>query len=173
MDLQELSRKIRLLNPATGLVRQTITFRGNLVIKESSFSFFPWDYNDLRICLSSKKYPVTSVILVSYGHSIIQHHPREEWALSGTRTEVYSSNPALSTDRLSYSEMHIVIMMERDASWNCRNVLATMSLFWAASMVVIFMPFSTYDALGYRMETAIALTKLRCGYSPLWSHFPK
>ena len=30
-----------------------------------------------------------------------------------------------------------------------------MSLF--ASMVVIFMPFSTYDALGYRMETAIAL----------------
>jgi hypothetical protein len=157
VDLEECSRKTTLVNPNTGLVRQDVCLRGNLVIKETSFSSFPWDYMDLRICLASKKYPVTAVILVSYGHSIIHHHPREEWALAGTRTEVYSSNPALKKNGLSYSEMHIAIMVERDASWNRRNVLATMSLFWSASMVVIFMPFSTYDALGYRMETAIAL----------------
>ena len=142
-NLKEFERKTVLMNRTTGLVKQTICMQGDLVIKETSFKSYPWDYIDLRVCLSSRKYPVTAIILVSHGHSIIQHHPREEWALMGTRTEVYSSNPLTSSCGNSFSEMHIVVMMERDPSWSWRNVIATMSMLWASSMVIMFMPFST------------------------------
>ena len=146
-----------LIDPSTGLVKQTITMRGNLTIHETSFGPFPYDFQDLRIQVKSSKYPGHAVLLVSEGTSLIDHHPREEFLLSGLRTEVYTTSPHASRCGNSYSTMHIVIMVERDPTWYQRNILFTLSLIWLAAMVTLFMPFSTYDALGYRMETAIAL----------------
>jgi hypothetical protein len=146
-----------LIDPSTGMVKQTIGIKGNLTIHETSFGPFPFDYQDLRIQVKSKNYPGHSILLVSEGTSLIEHHPREEFILSGLRTEVYTSNPHASRCGNSYSTMHIVIMVERDPTWYQRNIIITLSLIWAAAMVTLFMPFSTYDALGYRMESAIAL----------------
>jgi len=146
-----------LVDPLTGLVKQTLKLKGNLTIHETSFGAFPYDFQDLRIQVQSDKYPGHSVLLVSTGTSLVEHHPREEWSLSGLRTEVYTTNPHASNCGNSFSGMHIVIMVERDPAWYKRNILATLSLIWAAAMVTLFMPFSTYDALGYRMESCIAL----------------
>ena len=156
-DIETYSEKKELINSKTGLVKQTLSMRGNLTIHETSFGAFPFDYQDLRIQIKSDKYPGHSVLLVCHGTSMIEHHPREEWMLSGLRTEVYTTNPKSDSDNNSYSTMHIVIMVERDPTWYKRNILYTLSLIWGAAMVTLFMPFSSYDALGYRMESAIAL----------------
>ena len=157
MDVECYGNKKVLVDPLTGLVKQTLRLKGNLTIHETSFGAFPYDYQDLRIQVQSNKYPGHSVLLVSTGTSLIEHHPREEWNLSGLRTEVYTTNPHASMCGNSFSALHIVIMVERDPAWYKRNILATLSLIWAAAMVTLFMPFSTYDALGYRMESAVAL----------------
>ena len=157
MDVECYGNKKVLVDPLTGLVKQTLRLKGNLTIHETSFGAFPYDYQDLRIQVQSNKYPGHSVLLVSTGTSLIEHHPREEWSLSGLRTEVYTTNPHASMCGNSFSALHIVIMVERDPAWYKRNILATLSLIWAAAMVTLFMPFSTYDALGYRMESAVAL----------------
>jgi len=146
-----------LINATTGLVQQTISLKGTLTIHETSFAAFPYDYQDLRIQIKSKTYPQHCLLLVSEGTALIQHHPREEFLLAGLRTEVYTTNPHASRCGNSYSTMHIVVMVERDPTWYQRNIIITLSLIWFAAMVVLFMPFSTYDALGYRMESAIAL----------------
>ena len=118
-DIETYQNVKILVEPSTGLVKQTLSMRGNLTIHETSFGAFPYDYQDLRIQIKSFKYPGHSVLLVCQGTSMIEHHPREEWVLSGLRTEVYTTNPHASAMGNSYSTMHIVIMVERDPTCMC------------------------------------------------------
>ena len=94
--------------------------RGNLTIHETSFGAFPFDYQDLRIQIKSAKYPGHSVLLVCHGTSMIEHHPREEWMLSGIRTEVYTPKQSKINPRSSLEP--ILALLGASLAQNSPNI---------------------------------------------------
>lgn len=158
VELKVVDSRTRLTGPEAGLVKCTQQYQGTLSMSETSFGKFPFDFQDMRIQVRSRKYAGKNLKLIPWADcSVVEHHPKEEWLLQGLRTEVYLTHPDLSSTHKVYSALHICLMFQRDPSWYMRNCVITMSLIWAASWIILHYPWSTYDALGYRMETGVAL----------------
>ena len=86
-------------NPKTGEVKFSQYYRGTLSMVNMSLTHFPFDVQNLRICVRPHKMTIDEVELEPADDHAIEHHSRHEWKVVGHCTHIYATNPARSTKR--------------------------------------------------------------------------
>lgn len=141
-------------NPKTGEVKFSQYYRGTLSMVNMSLSHFPFDVQNLRICVKSHKMTIDEVELEPANDHAIEHHSRHEWDVVGHCTQAFATNPAHSTQAKVYSSLHVVILVKREDSWYVWNILVPNALLVLVNLSVFAM---RTDDIGARMETSVAL----------------
>jgi hypothetical protein len=138
-----------------GRVKWTRYYRGTLFTREVLLHFFPFDFQNLPICIRPHKYDITKAELaVRQECHILDHWDKHEWEVIGHRHETYATNRLASTTGKVYSELHLVLMVRRFYGWYIVNIAVFMSAQVMMSWSVFVMePIDT----GSRMETALGL----------------
>ena len=127
-----------------------------------SLECFPLDYHDLRICLRSRTldkhklqlipWPGTHAVEALNGHS-----PSSEWLVVGHRFDQLETDAAASHDGLTFSELHVVIMVQRRYKWYLINVFLFLFGIVGISGSVYAMPFESEDAVAGRTLMSVEL----------------
>lgn len=142
-------------DPKTGLLKLSEYYRGKLLIPNMSLHFFPFDVQNLRICIKPHKKTIDEVELHPLVDEMaIEHHARHEWRVIGSCTAMYATNPEHSTTGKVYSSLHIIVLVERESDWHIRMIMLPILLIAVCSLCCF--AFGVDDIAG-RMETAVAL----------------
>ena len=142
-------------DPKTGLLKLSEYYRGKLLIPNMSLHFFPFDVQNLRICIKPHKKTIEEVELHPLlDEMAIEHHARHEWRVIGTCSAMYATNPEHSTTGKVYSSLHIIVLVERESDWHVRMIMLPIFLIAVCSLCCY--AFEVSDLAG-RMETAVAL----------------
>ena len=142
-------------DPKTGLLKLSEYYRGKLLIPNMSLHFFPFDVQNLRICIKPHKKTIDEVELHPLVDEMaIEHHARHEWRVIGSCTAMYATNPEHSTTGKVYSSLHIIVLVERESDWFIRMIMLPILLIAVCSLCCF--AFGVDDIAG-RMETAVAL----------------
>jgi len=108
----------------TGLVKLSEYYRGKLMIPNMSLDMFPFDFQNLRICIKPHKKTIDEVELHPLpDECAIEHHARHEWNVIGSRTAMYATNPEHSTTAKVYSALHVIVLVERESDWHVRMIM--------------------------------------------------
>lgn len=138
-----------------GLVKLSEYYRGTLMIPNMSLDMFPFDFQNLRICIKPHKKTIDEVELHPLKEECaIEHHARHEWNVLGSRTAMYATNPEHSTTAKVYSALHIIVLVERESDWHVRMIMWPIFLINVCALSVYAFPL---EDLAGRMETSIAL----------------
>jgi hypothetical protein len=90
---------------------------------ERQLANFPFDFQDLRICIRSHKTDSTKCELELWPgvHTIESQLEQNEWQVMGTRADHLETDGASSSTGKVYSEFHICIMVARFPNWYLEN----------------------------------------------------
>ena len=139
----------------TGLVKLSEYYRGKLMIPNMSLDMFPFDFQNLRICIKPHKKTIDEVELHPLpDECAIEHHARHEWNVIGSRTAMYATNPEHSTTAKVYSALHVIVLVERESDWHVRMIMWPIFLINICALSVYAFPL---EDLAGRMETSVAL----------------
>ena len=153
-ELEVTHEQFVVKNPKTGEVKFSQYYRGTLSMVNMSLTHFPFDVQNLRICVRPHKMTIDEVELEPADDHAIEHHSRHEWDVVGHCTQAFATNPVYSTQGKVYSALHVVILVKREASWYVWNILVPNALLVLVNMSVFAM---STDDIGSRMETSVAL----------------
>ncbi|KAJ1455408.1 hypothetical protein M885DRAFT_520347 [Pelagophyceae sp. CCMP2097] len=154
-DLTLSHWEFQVKDPKLGLVKLSQYYRGKLLIPNMSLVHFPFDVQNLRICIKPHKKSINELELVpATSENAVEHHARHEWRVIGSCTACYATNPAHSTTGKVYSALHIVVLVERESHWHVRTIMLPICSIAVLSLSVY--AFRVDDVAG-RSETAVAL----------------
>ena len=113
----------------TGLVKLSEYYRGKLMIPNMSLDMFPFDFQNLRICIKPHKKTIDEVELHPLpDECAIEHHARHEWNVIWSRTAMYATNPEHSTTAKVYSALHVIVLVERESDWHVRMIMCDLGV---------------------------------------------
>ena len=122
--LQLTHLEFQVKDSKTGLVKLSEYYRGKLMIPNMSLDMFPFDFQNLRICIKPHKKTIDEVELHPLpDECAIEHHARHEWNVIGSRTAMYATNPEHSTTAKVYSALHVIVLVERESDWHVRMIM--------------------------------------------------
>ena len=154
-ELQLTHWEFQVKDGDVGLLKLSEYYRGTLLIPNMSLHYFPFDVQNLRICIKPHKRTIDEVELHPLpDECAIEHHARHEWRVIGSCTSMYATNPEHSTTGKVYSSLHIIVLVERESDWHVRMIMLPILLIAVCSLAVY--AFEISDLAG-RMETAVAL----------------
>jgi len=141
-------------NKETGEIKTSHYYRGKLQMMSMDLFMFPFDCQNLQICLRAHKRDISLVKLVPSKEKSMLTQPRHEWNVVGHCTKRYTTDPMDSSTKKVYSCLHIVVLTQREHGWYVNNILFPTTCLTLLSFIVFF--FDTKDISG-RMETAVSL----------------
>ena len=165
-ELKVMNRVMQVKDGGTGFLKLSVDYRGKLLIPNMSLHLFPFDVQQLRICIKPLNHTIDEVELhAANDDSDVEHHARHEWRILGHCTTTYATNAETYTSDDSlcsaaeyapkvYSSLHIIVLVERESDWYVRSILMPM-----VSLVVLSMCCYAFkvDAIAGRMESSVAL----------------
>lgn len=155
-DLQRTHFECKVTDPAKGKVKLSAYFRGTLNMMEMDLRNFPFDFQNLRICIKPHKATIDEIVFVPGADHVIDHHARHEWEIIGHCTQSYATNPKASTTGKVYSSLHVIGLVRREHSWYIWNIALPMWAIVVMSWSCFAMP-TDAGGFGIRMETTVAL----------------
>jgi hypothetical protein len=129
--LHVISTEPRVTNSKTGEIKCTIHYRGTAFIRDMELNLFPFDCQNLQICLKSRHLSVQQVILLPKpAECALEHHVVHEWNIIDHKLD---SLFAFSVDKREHSTCFISILAQRQSGWFVNNVfiVSSMLLFFA------------------------------------------
>jgi hypothetical protein len=129
--LTVVSTEPRVTNAKTGEVKCTIHYRGTVFIRDMELNLFPFDCQNLQICLKSKTFGVDQMLLMPKpDECALEHHVVHEWNIIDHKLDsLYAFNIA----KTEHSTCFISILAQRQPGWFVNNVfiVSAMLLFFA------------------------------------------
>jgi len=122
LTLETHKTEYNLVNSDTGAVKMVQHIKGKVFLLSLDLQVFPFDCQNLSINLRSRKTDHKKVVLeYLQEESTVDAHPQHEWVNHGYTAMQYTTLPQFSTTGKIYSSLHLVVLMQRHASWYIHN----------------------------------------------------
>lgn len=158
-NLEERSRTVKVNNPKTGEVKCSLQYNGTVFMTSMDLKFFPFDCQNLQVCIKPYKLPIEECILVARpaADCALDHHVAHEWELLGHCMKIYETDPMTSSVGKVYSTLYITVLCQRQPNWFVNNIFIPSCCFLGMSWLSYFMDASNHDGrLGLVLNTVMA-----------------
>lgn len=158
-DLEEYYHLNELKNSETGHVKSTTYYRGSLHMLTKDLRMFPFDTQNLQICLRPRKKDCSSVELQQHkSERAMCDKTPHEWDLHGHCVGCFRTNKAESSSGKEYPCLVIFILAQRQHGWFVINIMVpSLSLVLIALITFFFY----HDDVASRMKILVALLLLQ------------
>ena len=123
--LHIVSTEPRVTKSETGEIKCTIHYRGTAFIRAMELGLFPFDCQNLQICLQSKSCAVQKLILVPRtDECALEHHVVHEWNVLNHKLNAFFFK---APNGAEYSTLFISVLAQRQSGWFVNNVFVISS----------------------------------------------
>jgi hypothetical protein len=130
-QIEEISNVTKVTNSETGEVKRTVTLKGTAFLLSMHLKTFPFDSQNLQVCLKPHKLAKSSLILTPAPteECAMAHHVTHEWNILGHCIKIFDSDPAASSTGKVYSTLLITVLARRRYGWFIANVFLSTAAF--------------------------------------------